>query len=197
MNQKVLDEECTQDQSRGNIFTEAEMHDLWDDLEHVVKPSWVSSVPSNISSICPKIKSDQWRSVASLFLPITLVRMWSGLDHQPSELNERRKELLCLTMQLCSAIAVATSRTTSEAHAEQFLTCMTNYRRDLARIFPGYACHSNHHFAFHIGELLSMYGPVHGWWTFPFERTIGMLQRIRTNYKQGISNPRYNLHAID
>ena len=188
INQEVANKESTQDKSRGNIFTEAEMQELWNDLERVIKPSWVSSVPTDISSICPKIKSDQWRSVGSLFLPITLIRMWSGLDRHPDEQNKERKELLHLTMHLCSAIVVATSRTTSEARAEQFLTCMRNYRSELARIFPGYACHSNHHFAFHIGELLPMYGPVHGWWTFPFERTIGMLQRIRTNYKQGMSN---------
>ncbi len=173
------------------------MQELWNDLQHVVKPSWVSSVPHNISSICPKIKSDQWRSVGSLFLPVTLIRLWSGLDRQPSEQDEQRKGLLRLTMHLCSAIVVATSRSTSDARAEQYLACMTNYRRELARIFPGYACHSNHHFAFHIGELLPMYGPVHGWWTFPFERTIGMLQRISTNYKQGIYKTSYIICGID
>ena len=28
-------------------------------------------------------------------------------------------------------------------------------------------------------------GPVHGWWTFPFERLIGMLQDVRANYIPG------------
>ena len=58
MNQKVVDEESTQDKSRGNIFTEAEMQELWNDLQHVVKPSWVSSVPYNISSISNPTSGD-------------------------------------------------------------------------------------------------------------------------------------------
>ncbi|KAG6913412.1 hypothetical protein DXG01_007033 [Tephrocybe rancida] len=38
--------------------------------------------------------------------------------------------------------------------------------------------------AFHIPEFLAKYGPAHGWWAFPFERAIGQLQRMSTNYKQ-------------
>ncbi|KAF9472473.1 hypothetical protein BDN70DRAFT_818584 [Pholiota conissans] len=173
------------------------MKELWGDLERVVKPSWVSSVPQNISSICPKLKSDQWRTFGALYLPITLIRLWSGLNTQgerneENEVNEdrqklleERKQLLHLTMLLCSAISVATTRITSEAHAQQFLAYMSEYRKELERLFPGYDCHPNHHVAFHIADFLLMCGPVHGWWTFPFERMIGMLQRICTNYKEG------------
>jgi hypothetical protein len=32
------------------------------------------------------------------------------------------------------------------------------------------------------------YGPVHGWWMFPFERVIGALQKTNTNYKIGKKN---------
>jgi hypothetical protein len=32
---------------------------------------------------------------------------------------------------------------------------------------------------------LLQYGPVPSWWTFPFERIIGMLQRIPNNGKNG------------
>jgi len=35
-------------------------------------------------------------------------------------------------------------------------------------------------------EYLRRFGPVHGWWTFPFERLIGMLERIPTNFKIGM-----------
>lgn len=161
------------------------MQEIWDDLVQVVKPSWVSSVPSKISSICPKVKSDQWRSFGCLYLPVTLIRLWSK-SNTNDEYNNDRQQLLHLTMLLCSAIAIATSRTTSEPNSKQFLLHMTQYRQELARLFPRYTCVPNHHMAFHITELLLMYGPVHGWWTFPFERMIGTLQRFRTNYKQGI-----------
>jgi hypothetical protein len=39
--------------------------------------------------------------------------------------------------------------------------------------------------ALHLAEYLRLYGPVHSWWTFPFERLIGMLQRIPNNFQNG------------
>ncbi|KAJ7610392.1 hypothetical protein FB45DRAFT_751377 [Roridomyces roridus] len=35
--------------------------------------------------------------------------------------------------------------------------------------------------AFHIYDFLLLFGPVISWWTFPFERIIGFLERINTN----------------
>ncbi|KAJ6586081.1 hypothetical protein B0H19DRAFT_927263 [Mycena capillaripes] len=39
----------------------------------------------------------------------------------------------------------------------------------------------NLHAAFHIYDFLLWFGPVISWWSFPFERLIGVLQRINTN----------------
>ena len=36
-------------------------------------------------------------------------------------------------------------------------------------------------------EYLCRFGSVHSWWTFPFERIIGMLRPIPTNFKIGMS----------
>ncbi|KAF8874085.1 hypothetical protein BD779DRAFT_1392564, partial [Infundibulicybe gibba] len=148
------------------------------DLEGTVKASWVTSVPTSLFN--QKLKSDQWRTMGSLYMPLTLVRLWSTVD-EASARSKRRGEILQLTMSLLSAIAIATSRVTTPENAKNFNIQMTNYRRDLQRLFPTYQAHPNHHMAMHISEYLLMYGPVHGWWTFPFERMIGMLQRIETN----------------
>lgn len=92
-------------------------------------------------------------------------------------------------MALLSAIAVVSSRKTSEENARMYMKYMQVYRGELARLFPNYKCHPNHHMAMHIAEYLLMYGPVHGWWAYPFERVIGMLQKVSTNYKPGESSP--------
>ncbi|KAF8809186.1 hypothetical protein BYT27DRAFT_7163091 [Phlegmacium glaucopus] len=170
--------------TNGSIFTPAEMEALWEDLECMVKPSWVTSVPATLSSSGPKLKSDQWRTIGSLYLPVTLIRLWSNAKREDKE-AKKRQELLHLTMLLSSAVAAATTRVTSVAHANDYLAYMAKYREELQRLFPDYACHCNHHMAMHIGEFLTRYGPVYGWWTFPYERMIGMLQKISTNYKPG------------
>jgi hypothetical protein len=40
--------------------------------------------------------------------------------------------------------------------------------------------------ALHLHEYLLLFGPVHAWWTFSFERMIGMLQQMQTNSKIGM-----------
>ena len=68
--------------------------------------------------------------------------------------------------------------------------------------------------ALHLAEYLQFYGPIHSWWTFSFERLIGMLQHIPNNFQDGefhlhISfrfldfffratgrNPFYHLHEV-
>ena len=153
----------------------------------MLKPGWISSLPPFlVPSSGPKLKSDQWRTLASLYLPVTLIRLWaSPPSGSRSKLMARRQRLLNLTMSLTSAIIIATSRETSPHHAEAYLQHMLEYRMELRSLFPEYKCHSIHHMALHLDEFLCMYGPVHGWWTYPFERVIGMLQRIPVNYKNG------------
>jgi len=53
----------------------------------------------------------------------------------------------------------------------------------LQELFPDYRFLPNQHMALHLSEYLQFYGPVHAWWTFPFERLIGMLQRIPNNFQ--------------
>lgn len=51
--------------------------------------------------------------------------------------------------------------------------------------FPSHSFRPNHHSCLHLHEFLLRYGPMHGWWMFPFERIIGALQKTNTNYKIG------------
>ncbi|KAJ7242232.1 hypothetical protein C8J57DRAFT_1076562 [Mycena rebaudengoi] len=43
----------------------------------------------------------------------------------------------------------------------------------------------NAHAAFHIFDFLLLFGPIMSWWCFPFERLIGLLQKINTNDQVG------------
>lgn len=168
----------------GYVFTHEEMREVYNDFEALVKPSWVTSIPNTVSTVGPKLKADQWRALGSLYLPITLIRLWTN-DYPQDVNSKQRQELLHLTMLLFSAIAVATTQVTSIKHQEEYLAHMVQYRTELKRIFPEYKVRTNNHMAFHIPEFMDYYGPVHGWWAYPFERVIGMLQRISTNNKQG------------
>ena len=73
----------------------------------------------------------------------------------------------------------------SKEHAKQYLGFMRNYAEAIKSLFPDLELHPNHHMALHLNEYLSQYGPIHSWWTFPFERLIGVIQRIPNNGKHG------------
>jgi hypothetical protein len=162
------------------------MTELHSDIEQMVTPSWLTSVPANLGQPSHgKLKSDQWRTLGTTYLPITLIRLWDQLNEDNDSRSADRKKLLSVTLSLVSAVIIASSRTTSSEKADLYLTHMQKYLSGLRELFPHYNFRPNHHMALHLSECIKLYGPVHAWWTFPFERLIGLLQRIPTNFQNG------------
>lgn len=169
----------------GHIITPDEMTRVRQDIQRMVTPSWMTSVPADLGAgRHGKLKADQWRVLGTTHLPISLIQIWTNVNHA-DERSERCAELLDVTLSLLSAIVVASSRVTSPAHSRLYLQHMQAYLEGVRKILPDYEFHPNHHMALHLCEYLMFYGPVHAWWTFPFERLVGMLQRIPTNNRFG------------
>ncbi len=171
---------------KGSFLTLKDVDEIRSDIERMSTPSWLTSVPHNLGEASHgKLKSDQWRALGTTYLPISLIRMWSTLDDD-SERSSQCKKLLSATLSLVSAVTIASSRTTSHDKANEYLRYMQSYLKELREIFPTYKFRPNHHMALHLAEYLRLYGPVHSWWTFPFERLIGLLQRLPTNNQDGM-----------
>ncbi|KAJ3963308.1 hypothetical protein EV361DRAFT_813494, partial [Lentinula raphanica] len=65
---------------------------------------------------------------------------------------------------------------------------MTTWTKNLRKLFPHVRegiPRPNVHAAGHIYDFLLLFGPVLSWWCFPFERLIGVLQKINTNDHKG------------
>lgn len=88
-------------------------------------------------------------------------------------------------MHLALAIRTATAYKMSEDRIEDYTKYMHKYLTLLITIDPSLRLHPNHHNALHIGDHLRRFGPMHGWWMYPFERTIGKLQNSNINFKFG------------
>jgi hypothetical protein len=145
----------------------------------------MTSVPANLGSASHgKLKADQWRALGTTYMPISLVLLWAKVK-AGDDRSERCNKILHVTVSLLSAIVIASSRVTCRAHADLFLQHMQSYLSGIAALFPDYKFQPKHHMALHLPDYLLRYGPVHAWWTFPFERVIGMLQRIPTNGRIG------------
>jgi hypothetical protein len=58
------------------------------------------------------------------------------------------------------------------------------YVRGLVEFFPQ-SLRPSHHYLLHLGDMLERFGPMRGWWAFPYERFNGMIQKLATNHKPG------------
>ncbi|KAG5221932.1 Immunoglobulin G-binding protein [Salix suchowensis] len=110
--------------THGQVFSKTDMEALWEDIRNTTTPSWLSSVPGNLGNHTGKLKADQWRTAATVYYPITLIRLWSMENTStPARHQNRNRKLLSLFLALVSAVNIVISRTTSQTHAKN--TCAT------------------------------------------------------------------------
>jgi len=119
---------------RGCILTPAEVEEIRSDIERMTTPSWLTSIPSNLGEPSHgKLKADQWRTVGTMYLPISLVRLWDQ-EEGPSD----HKKMLNATMSLISAVIITSSHTTSSAKADLYLQYMQAYMNGIQDLIPDY-----------------------------------------------------------
>jgi hypothetical protein len=121
--------------------------------------------------------------MATIYFPIALILGWQG-NEEDAEGRSRRK-LLDLTMCVVQATWLLCRRSTCKERRESYLKYVCTYLQNLPSVAGQSTFKPNHHFALHLYEFLGLWGPVYGWWCFPFERINGTLQRISTNNKYG------------
>ena len=176
--------EISQREYMGAHLSKNEISHLRNHIAETTRPSWHVAPPSNLGeSKHGKLKADQWRSSIEFDIPVSLAQMWSGSDERTSGLTH--EVILRSTLLLATAIRWATSHKTSKMHAANYTRNMHAYLQTLLDMFPNRRLRPNHHAALHIGPQLLLFGPMHGWWTFPFERIVGLLQNYNTNDKLG------------
>lgn len=163
------------------ILDQSVLSEVWKDMARTTLPSWVARAPHNLGSPGHgKLKADQWRTACLINLVITLGRLWGS-----NGASERDMALLRNYVSLVIAVRWATTRSTSEQHAEIVEKHLVYYTRSTLQIFGPRALVYNNHASLHVPECLRAFGPTHGWWAFPFERYNGILQCFKTNTRIG------------
>lgn len=156
-----------------------------DDIAATIRPSWHAAPPPNIGQASHgKLKADEWRSCFEFDIPVSLLRIETRRSASGKQ-DESRAKLVHSTFLLAIAIRWATSHRTSAMHVEKYTETMKAYLETLRDLRPTERFRPNHTNALLISRYLHLYGPVRGWWMFPFERVIGDLQRSNTNNKLG------------
>jgi hypothetical protein len=158
-------------------------------IRETATPSWLESVPKTYGeNKAGTIKADEWRTLATVYLPIALIILWGDNEGSAPPEDESDPGFLLKaldhTMALFQAVIIACRYTMTKQRANDVKNYHAAWVKDLRTLFPHAregVPRPNIHAAGHIYDFLLLFGPVISWWCFPFERLIGALQKFNTN----------------
>lgn len=149
-------------------------------IQDCAVPTWINTVPKRFGeAVEGTIKADEWRTLSTIYLPIALVTFFGSQNS-----STREREVLSHTMALFQAVNILCRYSMNVERMEAYRTLLKTWVDDLYKVHPHTQTQKrrpNVHAAFHIYDFLKLFGPVTSWWTFPFERLIGTVQKINTN----------------
>jgi hypothetical protein len=165
-------------------ISQDELGMICDNIANTICPHWYATPPANLGQVSySKLKADKWRSCFEFDIPVSL--LWIETWRNASQMDEYRAKLVHSTLVLAIVICWATSHHVSAKHIEQYKKNMKDYLKMLKELRPSQHFCPNHVNALLVSKYLHLYGPVQGWWMFPFKRVIGDLQCSSMNNKLG------------
>ncbi|EKM49450.1 uncharacterized protein PHACADRAFT_33492 [Phanerochaete carnosa HHB-10118-sp] len=152
-----------------------------EDIAATILPSWIGRVPGNLGSASHRtLSADEWRTACTVHLVTFTVRLWGAAS---SSRNERT--MLENFMPLVRATKLAHMRIQTASRIEEYLQSMKLYLDGVIRLYPSMSLMPSHHLSLHFPRFLCLFGPVHAWRCFPFERYNHVLQQVNKNGKSG------------
>ncbi|KAF7351845.1 Glycoside hydrolase family 92 protein [Mycena venus] len=171
---------------RPKTITTADLRFVQDVIVNTTTPAWVNHVPKNFGEKgAGSIKADEWRLMATIYLPIALVILWAervGNDAAHFSL------LLEHSMALFQATTIVSRYTTSSTRETAYRSFIQHWLGNLQDLYPHTntpRTRTNPHVALHIYDFLRLFGAALSWWAFPIERLIGVLGKINSNDRLG------------
>ncbi|KAI0654589.1 hypothetical protein C8Q70DRAFT_883959, partial [Cubamyces menziesii] len=160
--------------SKAEAF--ASIHEVHESMQ---LPSWINPVPRGFGTTKHgKLSADQWHTACMTLLPVALVLLWGNE-------TERKLRMLENFMDLATAVVLAGMWSISEAHIELFEMYLRKYLEGLKELYKEAKIVPNHHLALHLPDFMRLFGPVHSWRSFVFERFNYILQHMNTNLTFG------------
>ncbi|OBZ70848.1 hypothetical protein A0H81_09433 [Grifola frondosa] len=124
------------------------------DRNRMELPSWIVPGPVAFGTTqYGKLSADQWRTIGTINLPITLIRTW-GTE------KGRRLEMLHNFMDAVDAIEIIGLREIDEQHIQAAEHSLQKYLKTLMVLYKEAKIQPNHHLALHLPEFLRLFGPM-------------------------------------
>jgi hypothetical protein len=171
--------------SRGEAFiNRQELDQIQTDIRETIVPSWVTKPRATFGlKSNGRVKAAEWRSIFSIYLPMTFIRLWV-LEHTRGSDTDWVLHLKTLLI-LALIVNLVTSKTLSTASINSYDRAIELYLRLIRTLNEDQHLVVNHHMALHLSEFMRLYGPCRAYWAFPYERMIGKLHKITHNGRIG------------
>ncbi|CAG8667897.1 10619_t:CDS:2, partial [Acaulospora colombiana] len=154
---------------------------IWDDISMMKFPPDCTDLPPHKIGLpsTGKLKAAQWPNVCIGLIP-SLTKEWTrypeGSDQQ--KWLQNFYHLIGLTRLLYL-------HSVTEDDIRNFKRHSVEYVKGYHELFPSHRMKPNHHYLLHLGDMMHSFGPMRSWWSFPYERMNGDIQKISTNSKAG------------
>lgn len=115
---------------------------IQDVIKNTTTPSWVNSVPHNYGEASAGyIKADEWRTLATIYLPIALITLWGDNNGLPPASNSPFLPILDHMMALFQAVVLMCRSTMNRECAMQLLNFMKTWISGLHKTHPHTKAH--------------------------------------------------------
>ena len=164
-------------------FTEPQLQAIRDCIRDITLPTWIQRPPINLGEPGHgKLKAREFLTLFTSIFPLIIPEFW----YITSATNFHHEHFNCF-YHLVAATNIIAAFKTSNADADAYTQHFVQYRTAIQRLFPYHPSKPNHHCAMHNGPLLKYWGPLACFSEFPGERMNGMLQKVNTNHRLGMS----------
>ena len=149
--------------NKSAVLGAASLKEISDDQAHLELPLYVTARPRKLGSTEQHMTADKQRSVVTIHLVITLIRIWG---HEQG----CKRVMLENYMHLVMALQIASMRTISGEDIERYTYHYKACLKGFVQLYKEVLVHPNNHMCLHLGMFLCLFGPVHSWRSWVFER---------------------------
>ncbi|MBW0588473.1 hypothetical protein O181_128188, partial [Austropuccinia psidii MF-1] len=171
---------CTQSKNEDSLtisgyLSQEVINKLKKQLSKVVVPKEVCHIPGGIGTARNgKLKGNEWSVLFNIYLPLTVLDVF--WDFGP------KNHLVLINIgALIQCTKIVGARWVTEEDGQLFRKAYDTYQNTSKALFPSCRTLPNHHYAMHIPEQLSQWGPLNGISEYGGKRLLGILQKIKTN----------------
>lgn len=154
----------------SNLIPKSKFSDIQTLVDRVTVPPHLGRIPSKIASSFSGFTADQFKNWTNIFSPLVLY------DILPEEDYECWKHFILASRILCKS-------TISNHDIQLADALLLQFCRRVERMYGKNVITPNMHLHCHIKDNLYDYGPIHGFWLFPYERYNGILEHFPMSHR--------------